>query len=236
MRCLSQTKRAMRTAVWPRLARRLGMMSSVSSWGVRISVSPSSAMSVLRSAMTSPPRIGLDEGERARGGGDGDGDLGAARQRGAAAAAAPSRPAPAWRRRSSASPRRSRGASAARPRPGRRPPARPDGEARVVDQARPGGVAAVGDDQVRDAERHAELRPRSPGPQSRSGSDWATAWNAGRAAGRRGRSTGGARGRGRVRGCCGGRPARPDPRPGSGPRRGSARRWVAPDRTVRRRR
>ncbi len=50
------TNRASRTAVWPRLGRRLGMTSRQSSCGVRISVSPSSAISVLRRGMISPPR------------------------------------------------------------------------------------------------------------------------------------------------------------------------------------
>jgi hypothetical protein len=50
------TNRASRTAVCPRLGRRLGMTSRQSSYGVRISVSPSSAISVLRRGMMSPPR------------------------------------------------------------------------------------------------------------------------------------------------------------------------------------
>src|ERR1700722_19559195 len=52
------TNRASRTAVWPRLGRRLGMTSRQSSYGVWISVSPSSAISVLRRGMMSPPRYG----------------------------------------------------------------------------------------------------------------------------------------------------------------------------------
>src|SRR5262245_48065292 len=49
-------KRASRTAVWPRLGRRLGITSRQSSCGVRISVSPSSAINVFRLGITSPPR------------------------------------------------------------------------------------------------------------------------------------------------------------------------------------
>ena len=47
---------ASRTAVWPRLGRRLGITSRQLSWGVRISVLPSMAIKVFRCAMISPPR------------------------------------------------------------------------------------------------------------------------------------------------------------------------------------
>jgi branched-chain amino acid transport system ATP-binding protein len=50
--------RARRTAVCPRLGRSAGITSRQSSYGVRISVSPSSAISVLRRRITSPPRYG----------------------------------------------------------------------------------------------------------------------------------------------------------------------------------
>lgn len=44
-----------RTAVCPLLGRKLGITSKQLSYGVRISASPSRAISVLRSGMTSPP-------------------------------------------------------------------------------------------------------------------------------------------------------------------------------------
>ena len=43
-------------AVWPRLARRLGITSRQSSCGVRISSSPSCAIKVFAARMISPPR------------------------------------------------------------------------------------------------------------------------------------------------------------------------------------
>lgn len=46
---------ASRTAVCPLLGRKLGITSRQSSYGVRISASPSWAISVLRARMTSPP-------------------------------------------------------------------------------------------------------------------------------------------------------------------------------------
>ena len=49
------SNRPNRTAVCPRLGRRLGITSRQSSCGVLISVSPSMAISVSRRAMTSPP-------------------------------------------------------------------------------------------------------------------------------------------------------------------------------------
>ena len=60
---LLATNRASRTAVWPGMLRRLGITSRQSSCGVRISVSPSSAISVFRCGTTSPPRKGREEGE-----------------------------------------------------------------------------------------------------------------------------------------------------------------------------
>src|ERR1019366_2226137 len=44
-----------RTAVWPRPGRKLGITRRQSSYGVLISVEPSTAMTVLRAGTTSPP-------------------------------------------------------------------------------------------------------------------------------------------------------------------------------------
>ena len=71
------TKRASRTAVWPRLGRRLGITNRQSSCGVRISVSPSNAISVLRRDDVAAA-IGLYEGEAGRRGGHNHRDLGEA--------------------------------------------------------------------------------------------------------------------------------------------------------------
>ena len=68
--------RASRTAVWPRLGRRLGMTSRQSSYGVRISV-----VAVQRDQRVAPrdhfaATLRLHERETAGGGGHGHGDLG----------------------------------------------------------------------------------------------------------------------------------------------------------------